>query len=99
MRPPVAAIMHETITIGVILASNSTPAGGTDAENPPPGILNYQKLKRYSNSNSLVKRNYEEEEEEMIVRLKCVVMREWSVCVCVLYIERDFSNARGTKMG
>lgn len=65
MRPPVAAIMHETITIGVILASNSTPAGGTDAENPPPGILNYQKLKRYSNSNSLVKRNYEEEQEEV----------------------------------
>jgi hypothetical protein len=38
MRPPVAAMMQEMITIGVILASNSTP-DGADTENPPAGIL------------------------------------------------------------
>jgi hypothetical protein len=38
MSPPVAAMMQEMMTIGVIFASNSTP-DGADTENPPPGIF------------------------------------------------------------
>ncbi|KAK9287944.1 hypothetical protein L1049_016389 [Liquidambar formosana] len=37
MRPPVAAIMQEMMTMGVILASNSAPPEG--AENPPAGMV------------------------------------------------------------
>lgn len=37
MSPPVAAIMHEITTMGVIFASKSTPAG--PAENPPAGMI------------------------------------------------------------
>lgn len=40
MRPPVAAIIQEMMTIGVILASNSTPADGAE-EKPPPAILSF----------------------------------------------------------
>lgn len=46
MSPPVAAIIQEMITIGVILASNSTPADGADAENPPPAMTTYQNRKK-----------------------------------------------------
>jgi hypothetical protein len=38
MSPPVAAMMQEMTTMGVIFASNSTP-DGADTENPPGGIL------------------------------------------------------------
>lgn len=38
MRPPVAAMMQEMMTMGVILASNST-LDGADTANPPPGIF------------------------------------------------------------
>ena len=36
MRPPVAAMMQEMMTIGVIFASNSTP--DPDTENPPASL-------------------------------------------------------------
>jgi hypothetical protein len=43
MRPPVAAIMQERMTIGVILASNFTPPAVAVA-NPPAGIFTNNKV-------------------------------------------------------
>lgn len=38
-------MMQETITIGVIFASNSVP-GGAATENPPAGIVNQREKKK-----------------------------------------------------
>lgn len=39
IRPPVAAIMQEMMTMGVIFASKSLPPPPADAEKPPTAMI------------------------------------------------------------
>lgn len=64
MSPPVAAIIHEMMTMGVIFASNSRPPG--PAENPPPAMTNIEEYL------ILVPHNFPNQQEE---ERRLVVMR------------------------